>query len=356
MEDFNRTLASRIGIEQIEANYDAVRLGKIISSLVEKRKSMALLKDNFSTFEKIEYQLGIIYQEIDEVVKKRMPFFLLKHSRKITKILRNAILGKDIEEGRKSIARQVFGDIPKEIIDRIIRNQNVPARIMKALQRTRMTPRAYAQVIVIQKDPVIRASLVSNYFNMVRNTAYTVTRTSAASMMSQVRMENYGAIPKDLVAFQVHGILDDRIRPAHRERNGTIYFKNPRYNQIGMDQMPNPPLEADGTTAFNCRCWLTPILSSLSNKFYDFKGRIIPNASVFDQWFNSASKELKIMAIGIKRYGAASKRLRRGEILKWHHLLDPESGMLLDEKEISNEKPNNRSNRIKKAKNLISKG
>lgn len=356
MEDFNRILASRIGIEQIEANYDAVRIAKRISSIVDKRKKMALMPDNYSTVQKIEYQLGIVYAEINELVIKTVPFFLQKHARRINKILRNALLGKDIEEGRKSIARQVFGDIPKEIIDRIVRNQNVPSRILKALQRTRMTPQAYAQVIAIQRDPVLRASLVSNYFTMVRNTAYIVTRTSAAAMMGQVRMQAYGAIPKDLVAFQVHGILDERIRPAHRQRNGTIYYKNPNYGQPGLAEMPNPPLEADGSTAFNCRCWLTPILSSFSNKFYDFKGRNIPNAKIFDQWFSSATKDLQLMAIGIKRYNAASKRLKKGELLKWHHLLDPSSGMLLDPDEIANEKSSDRTNRIKRAKNLISKG
>ncbi len=356
MEDFNRILASRIGIEQIEANYDTIKIANRVSAIVEKRKKAALSGDNYSTIDKIEYQLGIVYNDISELITSVAPFFLQKHSRKINKILRNALLGKDIEEGRKSIARQVFGDIPKEVVAQIVRNQNVPARILKAMQRTRMTPRAYAQAIAIQRDPVIRASLVSNYFNMVRNTAYTVTRTSAAAMMGQARMRAYGAIPKDLVGFQVHGILDERIRPAHRARNGTIYYKNPNYGQPGLPEMPNPPLEADGSTAFNCRCWLTPILSSLSNKFYDFKGRIIPNARIFDEWFGSSVKDLQILAIGVKRYNAATKRLRKGEQLKWHHLLDPVSGMLLDSDEIANETPTARANRIKKAKNLIAKG
>lgn len=356
MEDFNRILASRIGIEQIEANYDTIRIANRVSAIVEKRKKAALSGDNYSTIDKIEYQLGIIYKELEEFILKVAPFFLQKHSRKINKILRNALLGKDIEEGRKSIARQVFGDIPKEAVAQIIRNQNIPSRILKALQRTRLTPRAYAQIVAIQRDPVLRASLVSNYFNMVRNTAYTVTRTSAAAMMGQVRMQSYGAIPKDLVGFQVHGILDERIRPAHRARNGTIYYKTPNYGQPSLAEMPNPPLEADGSTAFNCRCWLTPILSSLSNKFYDFKGRIIPNARIFDEWFSSSVKDLQIMAIGVKRYNAATKRLRKGEQLKWHHLLDPASGMLLDSDEIANETPTVRANRIKKAKNLIAKG
>jgi hypothetical protein len=94
----------------------------------------------------------------------------------------------------------------------------------------------------------------------------------------------------------------------------------------------------------------------LSNKFYDFKGRYIPNAKIFNDWFSAAGKDLKIMAVGVKRYNAALKRLKKGEELKWHHLLDPSSGMLLDSEEISNESPTDRANRIKRSKNLISKG
>jgi len=51
----------------------------------------------------------------------------------------------------------------------------------------------------------------------------------------------------------------------------------------------------------------------------------------------------------------ASKRLRKGETLQWWHLLDPDSGMLLDLDEIKSESPQKRAGRIKKAKNIIFK-
>ena len=355
MDRLNEILAANLGVEQIESIYDAVKIARSVGASIDKRMKIAAKPEELKTLDQIENQLTVVYRDIDEVVRKNTPFFLQKHSRRITKILRSAILGKDIEESRKTIAQQVFGQIPKEIIDRIVRNQNIPARILRAMQKTRMNPKAYAQVVAIQRDPAIRASLVANYFRMLRNTAYTISRTSVSSMMGQVRLENYGALPRDLVGFQVHGILDERIRPAHRERNGNIYFKNPRYGQMGFDEMPNPPLEADGSTAFNCRCWLTPILASFSNKFFDFKGRIIPNAGVFNEWFSRASRDRQILAIGEKRWRRATSRLKPGETLQWHHLLDPSSGMLLDAQEIADETPTDRANRIKRAKNTIAK-
>jgi hypothetical protein len=55
----------------------------------------------------------------------------------------------------------------------------------------------------------------------------------------------------------------------------------------------------------------------------------------------------------VRRYSAATKRLKKGEKLKWEHLLDPVSGILLDEKAIKAESPQKRAARIKKAKKII---
>lgn len=65
----------------------------------------------------------------------------------------------------------------------------------------------------------------------------------------------------DLIAgFTVHATFHNT-RPEHAARDGTTYWKNPRPGQKGMDECPRPPLEADGSIAWNCACWLTPVLS-----------------------------------------------------------------------------------------------
>lgn len=66
----------------------------------------------------------------------------------------------------------------------------------------------------------------------------------------------------DLVSgYQVHAVHDVSTRPAHAARDGTTYHKTPQEGQKGLDEMPHPPLEADGSMAWNCRCYLTPNLS-----------------------------------------------------------------------------------------------
>jgi hypothetical protein len=93
-----------------------------------------------------------------------------------------------------------------------------------------------------------------------------------------------------------------------------------------------------------------------AQKFYDFKGRLIPSAKIFDEWFSTSSKDRQILAIGVRRYSAAVKKLKKGERLKWEHILDPVTGMLLDERSIKSETPQKRAARIKKAKKVITGG
>jgi hypothetical protein len=74
-----------------------------------------------------------------------------------------------------------------------------------------------------------------------------------------VQVATWEQLGEVVVGYQVNAIRDQRTRPAHLARHGTVYYRNPRRGQLGFDQMPHPPLEADGTMAHNCRCFLTPV-------------------------------------------------------------------------------------------------
>ena len=352
---FNELLAAKVGIEQIEALHDADIVSRKLLGLISQRQKLATNAKNLNDYTSIHFNLECIYLEINSLINRLCPKILEDHSRRLNVIMADLLIGNDLQESKRTIARDIFPGIPKNLVLEIIRNRNIPQRIMQKMSRTRMNPTAVAQLIAIQKDPLIRSAMVTQYFQTMRNNAYMIARTAISSMMGQVARNTYSSLPKELVGFQIHAILDSRTRPAHRERDKTVYYKNPRYDNLGFDQMPNPPLEADGSTAFNCRCWLTPILNTEPTKFYDFKGRIIPDAKTFSQWFGSSTKDKQVLAIGVKRHQMASKRLKKGETLQWWHLLDPDSGMLLDLDEIKSESPQKRAGRIKKAKNIIFK-
>lgn len=354
---FNEELASLIGIQNIELQYSIDRISRQAMGLVSQRMRLAIEPDQMNRPIHLKYNTEIVYSEVQSYVEKKAERLMDTYLRNLGIIITSTLEKYSMLEAKRgTINKTFFPGVPKEQIIRIIKGEQIGKRILSKMAKSGMNPSVLSSLAMIQSDPIRRQRILSDYFIRMRNNAYTIARTAMSGMAGRVGKAAYESLPRNLVGFQVHGILDDRIRPAHRERNGTIYYKNPRYNNPGFDQMPNPPLEADGTIAYNCRCWLTPIMSLDAQKFYDFKGRLIPNAKIFDEWFSTSSKDRQILAIGVRRYSAAVKKLKKGELLKWEHILDPVTGMLLDEKTIRSETPQKRAARIKKAKKVITGG
>ena len=97
---------------------------------------------------------------------------------------------------------------------------------------------------------------VDNYKVSARRTA----RTAGMYVAHEAELRTHEQLGDLVTAYQIHATLDSRTRPEHRRRDGTIYYRRPGAGQKGFNEMPRPPAEADGTLAFNCRCWISPIL------------------------------------------------------------------------------------------------
>lgn len=98
--------------------------------------------------------------------------------------------------------------------------------------------------------------------NGVKSSARRVARTEGMRIAHTIQFENWEALgPAIVTGYKIHCVHDEVTRPEHLKRDQTEYFREPKGEQLGFDKMPKPPLEADGSVAFNCRCWLTPILS-----------------------------------------------------------------------------------------------
>lgn len=163
----------------------------------------------------------------------------------------------------------------------------VRGRVARAVTRLRnIAGRATAVAIVANANPAIAygpglkspriaaaaiqqvATTVSQAVQVEFEKAQTdvrrAVRTAATQAINEAVLSIAAAAGNSVVGFEVCGILDDRIRPAHRARNGTKYYRFPRPGQKGYAQMPRPPFEADGTQAHNCRCFLVPIFAAIN--------------------------------------------------------------------------------------------
>ena len=97
----------------------------------------------------------------------------------------------------------------------------------------------------------------------IQTSARRVARIISLWVAHEVELATYEGLPDLVAGYQVNAVLDHATRPEHRQRDGQRFYRHPRRGQKGFDQMPRPPREADGSWAFNCRCWLEPILIAL---------------------------------------------------------------------------------------------
>lgn len=92
-----------------------------------------------------------------------------------------------------------------------------------------------------------------------------VARTEGLRVATFTQIAVSEQIPELITGYQILATLDSRTRPEHRARHGTIYHREPTGNQKGFNEMPRPPLEGDGSIAWNCRCCLAPVFVDEQN-------------------------------------------------------------------------------------------
>lgn len=106
----------------------------------------------------------------------------------------------------------------------------------------------------------------------VRASARRVARTESLRVAQAGRMQAHEALGDLVAGYTVHATLDKNTRAWHRARDGATYWARPAPGQKGYAQRPDPPDEPPdpgerppGTpaTAFNCRCYLVPVLRDL---------------------------------------------------------------------------------------------
>lgn len=105
------------------------------------------------------------------------------------------------------------------------------------------------------------AATIRPFVQGVQTSARRVARTAGLWVAHQAELDVYKGLENDVIAgYTVRAVLDARTRPEHRARDGQQFWCRPAGAQKGLSEMPRPPRESDGTFAFNCRCWLEPIL------------------------------------------------------------------------------------------------
>jgi hypothetical protein len=280
---------------------------------------------------------------------------------------------KPILEDRRSemedqIKDMIFDPLPPDKIATIVRGTTAGASWQSRLaQQTSLAPPEHLATILTQdfngqKSPAELARVLKDHVQGVASTARRVARNESMRIAHESRMDAYEDLGDMVVGYQIHATMDTRVRPHHAARSGTVYYKKPVSGQLGLDKMPRPPIEEDGTVAHNCRCWITPVLSinqeiekdpTVKKVFSDKKGKLIPNPAVYTDWFDRAPEADKARVVGPKRLKVMRNQLLPGEKINWGHFVNPATGRLLDVTHLENETFEARQKRLKKFTQLI---
>lgn len=173
-----------------------------------------------------------------------------------------------------SLLREVLFPAPTpEEVHRVIYAHNWATRIANC---TRLAaPDQLASIlaagIAAGKDHREIARQIAPLVQGVRSSAKRIARTEALSVAGAMQHKMHEQLGDLVIGYQVHSAHFPDSRSWHVKRSGTCYYKNPQSGQKGMEQCPHPPHEAAdpnerpaGTpaVAYNCVCFLTPILRS----------------------------------------------------------------------------------------------
>lgn len=228
--------------------------------------------------------------------------------------------------------------------------------------RTSATPQQLAQTVgqgIAQGKTVAEiAKTLLPVVDGVRSTARRIARTEALRVVQEASFQSWQGMGDLVIGYQIHATLDQVTRPDHAKRNGTIYYKEPRSGQHGLEECPHPPLEADGSIAWNCRCGLSTVLAPLPHlqgeageTFRTAAGKAIGDPHTYDQWFSNANERHRKEAVGARRYNAVAE-LTGGEP-EWAAFVDPEEGGLLPLDVLKAESPGQRASRIQSVRAVM---
>lgn len=134
-----------------------------------------------------------------------------------------------------------------------------PFKLTKLFDVNRVSGRVW-QLISEGKNRVEIAKDLQTMLNGDRVACRRVARTEGARVATQVQLATSEQLADEISGYSVIAVPKTEFsRPDHLRRSGTIYWRHPKAGQLGFDKMPQPPIEADGTLSWNCRCQLAPV-------------------------------------------------------------------------------------------------
>jgi hypothetical protein len=205
------------------------------------------------------------------------------------------------------------------------------------------------------------AKAILPFFAGNRAGAIRSARTYGMFIANEMHREISDGMGEIVAGRQVHNPGGENARPDHALRSGTIYYKRPTSGQYGYDVMPRPPYDTgrgpyeDGSgIKWNCRCWMTDVLTPLesiaNNKvIQNARSILVPDVLTQEDWWDKATEKQRRAFVGTRRYDVLTKQ---SDNPSWSDFISP-TGQILGLDSLRNETAQQRADRKKAVKDIL---
>jgi len=249
------------------------------------------------------------------------------------------------------LARHVFPSPDTEMVTRIVYSpvagENWQERITKLSQLVQ--PESVAAELVQgvsegENIDQLRKRILPHVEGNVRSSAQRIARTESMRVANEASKESYNELGDMLAGQQIDEILDERTRPHHALRHGTVYWKASTGKTPLLQDMPVIPDEP------NCRGTIVPVLTppdeilddpAIAAEFANLGGEAIPDPIEYQQWFSEVDPGRRMLAVGKGRYNEMKKILGDSRQPEWFDFVDSD-GKLISRKKLTGESDQDR--------------
>ena len=164
----------------------------------------------------------------------------------------------------------------------------------------------------------------------LRSSAQRIARTEGMRVAETMQRQAWAGLGDMMVGVQIIAVLDERTRPEHATRNGTIYYNSPRGKQKSIAELPDLP------DAPNCRCMSSPVLAppaeleddpSVREAFKQVKGSGRVDPETYNKWFKTADQTKRKQVVGVRRYREVEQLVGDREP-EWSDFIDEDGNLL----------------------------
>ena len=208
--------------------------------------------------------------------------------------------------------------IKASVLEKIVLGGARAIQLMMSNVARMLNPRKIADILIkgistgLNRVQIMQQ--LRDELGMTRSEAKRTARTEGARVATESNMAAYDELGDSVTGYMIHATPNPDSRYWHKHRSGTAYYKFPKEGQKGLRQMPKPPMEAEDPkerpegapqTAWHCLCFLSPLfhaLDDLPELPETAQHKIVPDVSIYANWFKQTPEKLKRRAVGSRRF------------------------------------------------------